>query len=143
MNEMVWVMEKSGCGGLGWAGFCTAFSFIFVSPILHGEQGVEHLIGFVEWLNALGATVDRSCGCHITVGIESIIGTSDTRAARRINMVALNASVESARAGGRAGSFAVLADEVRGDEVFGPYQSPMEDGMQHFHEWYRREMARR
>ncbi|MEY3180840.1 MAG: hypothetical protein RL614_1314, partial [Pseudomonadota bacterium] len=22
----------------------------------------------------------------------------------------------------------------------GPYQSPMEDGMQHFHEWYRREM---
>jgi|BioPla2DNA2_1021312.scaffolds.fasta_scaffold11290_6 hypothetical protein len=31
MNEMVWVMEKSGCGGLGWAGFCTAFSFIFVS----------------------------------------------------------------------------------------------------------------
>jgi hypothetical protein len=20
----------------------------------------------------------------------------------------------------------------------GPYQSPMEDGMQHFHEWYRR-----
>jgi choline monooxygenase len=22
----------------------------------------------------------------------------------------------------------------------GPYQSPMEDGMQHFHDWYRREM---
>lgn len=36
------------------------------------------------------------------------------QAARRINMVALNASVESARAGGRAGSFAVLAEEVRG-----------------------------
>lgn len=33
--------------------------------------------------------------------------------ARRINMVAINASVESARAGGRAGSFAVLAEEVR------------------------------
>ncbi|MDB5881741.1 MAG: dioxygenase-like protein [Ramlibacter sp.] len=25
----------------------------------------------------------------------------------------------------------------RGDNEFGPYQSPMEDGMQHFHEWYR------
>ena len=24
----------------------------------------------------------------------------------------------------------------------GPYQSPMEDGMQHFHEWYRATMAR-
>ncbi len=25
----------------------------------------------------------------------------------------------------------------RGDNEIGPYQSPMEDGMQHFHEWYR------
>jgi phenylpropionate dioxygenase-like ring-hydroxylating dioxygenase large terminal subunit len=31
----------------------------------------------------------------------------------------------------------------RGDDEFGPYQSPMEDGMRHFHEWYRREMSRR
>jgi choline monooxygenase len=29
----------------------------------------------------------------------------------------------------------------RGDNEVGPYQSPMEDGMQHFHEWYRRVMA--
>ena len=29
----------------------------------------------------------------------------------------------------------------RGDDDAGPYQSPMEDGMQHFHEWYRREMG--
>jgi choline monooxygenase len=28
----------------------------------------------------------------------------------------------------------------RGDDEAGPYQSPMEDGMQHFHEWYRRRM---
>ena len=28
----------------------------------------------------------------------------------------------------------------RGDNEFGPYQSPMEDGMQHFHEWYRRQL---
>ena len=30
----------------------------------------------------------------------------------------------------------------RGDDDAGPYQSPMEDGMQHFHEWYRRRMGR-
>lgn len=30
----------------------------------------------------------------------------------------------------------------RGDDDAGPYQSPMEDGMQHFHEWYRRELRR-
>jgi len=28
----------------------------------------------------------------------------------------------------------------RGDDEFGPYQSPMEDGMQQFHQWYRRMM---
>ncbi|MEG0938770.1 MAG: aromatic ring-hydroxylating dioxygenase subunit alpha [Comamonas sp.] len=30
---------------------------------------------------------------------------------------------------------------MRGDNEVGPYQSPMEDGMQHFHEWYRRIMG--
>ncbi|MEO9102357.1 MAG: aromatic ring-hydroxylating dioxygenase subunit alpha [Burkholderiaceae bacterium] len=29
----------------------------------------------------------------------------------------------------------------RGESDAGPYQSPMEDGMQHFHEWYRQSMA--
>ena len=28
----------------------------------------------------------------------------------------------------------------RGENEVGPYQSPMEDGMQHFHEWYRKAM---
>ena len=30
---------------------------------------------------------------------------------------------------------------MRGDNQVGPYQSPMEDGMQHFHEWYHRQMT--
>ena len=30
---------------------------------------------------------------------------------------------------------------LRGDDEVGPYQSPMEDGMQHFHEWYRQQMG--
>jgi choline monooxygenase len=29
----------------------------------------------------------------------------------------------------------------RGDNEVGPYQSPMEDGMQHFHEWYRHKLS--
>ena len=33
-----------------------------------------------------------------------------------------------------------LALMERGYNEVGPYQSPMEDGMQHFHEWYRRVM---
>lgn len=39
----------------------------FVSPILQGGEGVEHLLQFVEWANAIGANVNGSCGCHITV----------------------------------------------------------------------------
>ncbi|HSI53521.1 MAG TPA: aromatic ring-hydroxylating dioxygenase subunit alpha [Ramlibacter sp.] len=34
-----------------------------------------------------------------------------------------------------------LALMRRGDNETGPYQSPMEDGMQHFHEWYRKNMS--
>jgi hypothetical protein len=34
----------------------------------------------VDWLNAVGASVDRSCGCDITVGIKSVIGTTDPKA---------------------------------------------------------------
>jgi choline monooxygenase len=37
-----------------------------------------------------------------------------------------------------AGRKALLA---RGDNEVGPYQSPMEDGMQHFHAWYRQKMG--
>ena len=37
-----------------------------------------------------------------------------------------------------AGRKALLA---RGVNEVGPYQSPMEDGMQHFHEWYRRALG--
>ena len=49
----------------------------FVSPILHGVEGIENLCRFMEWMNAIGATVDTSCGVHITVGIESVIGSRD------------------------------------------------------------------
>ena len=34
-----------------------------------------------------------------------------------------------------------LALMKRGENQVGPYQSPMEDGMQHFHEWYRRQVT--
>ena len=34
-----------------------------------------------------------------------------------------------------------LALMTRGDNEVGPYQSPMEDGMQHFHEWYRNKLS--
>lgn len=52
----------------------------FVSPILQGGEGVSHLLEFVDWAKAIGANVNGSCGCHITVGVRSIIGTDDPQA---------------------------------------------------------------
>ena len=52
----------------------------FVSPILQGGDGVSHLLDFLEWAKAIGANVNASCGCHITVGVASIIGTDDPQA---------------------------------------------------------------
>ena len=51
----------------------------FVSPILNGEQGVDRLCQFVEWMNGIGARVNDSCGCHVTVGVDSITGSSSYR----------------------------------------------------------------
>jgi hypothetical protein len=42
----------------------------FVSPILHGESGVEHLAAFVEWLHGVGASVDRYGARHWAVWLD-------------------------------------------------------------------------
>jgi hypothetical protein len=42
--------------------------------------GVEHLLQFVKWARGIGAKVNSACGCHITVGVKSIIGTDDPQA---------------------------------------------------------------
>jgi len=49
----------------------------FVSPILQGEEGVEALCQFVGFLNAIEAKVNESCGCHVTVNVDSVIDSSD------------------------------------------------------------------
>lgn len=49
----------------------------FVSPILYGDGGLTKLREFVHFLNQIAAKVNDSCGCHVTVSITSIIGTTD------------------------------------------------------------------
>jgi len=44
----------------------------FVSDIMHGERDVEYLIAFLGWLRSMGAKVNRSCGVHVHVGLESL-----------------------------------------------------------------------
>jgi hypothetical protein len=52
----------------------------FVSPILHGEDGVAKLCDFVGWMGGIGARVNESCGCHVTVSVDSVIGSTDVQA---------------------------------------------------------------
>ena len=44
----------------------------FVSDIMQGEGDVAYLISFLEWLRSMGAKINRSCGVHVHVGIESL-----------------------------------------------------------------------
>ena len=46
----------------------------FVSPILVGQEGVQHVLAFTEWLKNLPSGVNQSCGMHVHVGIDSVIG---------------------------------------------------------------------
>ena len=49
----------------------------FVSPVLSGPAGVENLIAMVRWIEAIGGKVNRTCGCHIHIGVQSVIRTDD------------------------------------------------------------------
>lgn len=46
----------------------------WVSPVLKGEAGVQHLIEMLEWLRGIGASVNPSCGLHIHVGASGAAG---------------------------------------------------------------------
>lgn len=43
-----------------------------VSPILRGEEGLETIRRVAEVLNAMGATVNRSCGLHVHHGADDL-----------------------------------------------------------------------
>jgi hypothetical protein len=45
----------------------------FISPVLKGVEGLNALVNFVRFLNQIGAKVNDSCGCHITIGIRSLM----------------------------------------------------------------------
>jgi hypothetical protein len=49
-------------------------------PRFRKVLGVEHLQQFVKWARGIGAKVNSTCGCHITVGVKSIIGPDGPRA---------------------------------------------------------------
>jgi hypothetical protein len=45
-----------------------------VSPVLKGKDGLEEVLAVYDILNEAGATVNTSCGFHVHVGVESVLG---------------------------------------------------------------------
>jgi hypothetical protein len=45
----------------------------FVSPILRGPEALHTIAEFTQFLEAIGARVNDSCGCHITVSVDSVL----------------------------------------------------------------------
>jgi hypothetical protein len=75
----------------------------FVSPVLSGDEGVAKLREMMKFIRDIGGKVNDSCGCHITVGIDSITGipaTADepTRREARTNFCRKVAHIAQANA---------------------------------------------
>lgn len=97
-NGAAWKAEADGSIVVEKAGHIRAE---FVSPILKGEAGVRHLIEFVEFLRAIGASVNRSCGLHIHVGASGAAGGEELTAyiERLTRLVAFNSKALYAQTG--------------------------------------------
>jgi len=50
----------------------------FVSPVLKGEKGRQFILDLFTFIKAIGGKVNRSCGQHIHLGLESITGATAT-----------------------------------------------------------------
>jgi hypothetical protein len=75
-NGNAWMAERDGSIACDYSQEAAEF----VSPILHGESGVQNVADFVSFIKACGARVNDSCGVHVTISVDSIIGSSDNQA---------------------------------------------------------------
>lgn len=73
----------------------------FVSPVLRGENGLKHLVEFVEFLRTIGASVNRSCGMHVHIGASGAAGGEEITAYidRLARLVAFNSKALYAQTG--------------------------------------------
>lgn len=71
-----------------------------VSPILKGIDGLEQVKRVAQWLNDVGARTNATCGTHIHVGAQSVVGGNKAAKAKWIaNLINLTAQYEHALQG--------------------------------------------
>jgi hypothetical protein len=78
----------------------------FVSPVLSGPEGVRNLVDMVAWIREVGGRVNPSCGCHVHVGVASVLPGADPAATadyirRLAGVVNINAEALYAQTGTR------------------------------------------
>lgn len=106
---------KAGFPGTGWqvmrdGSLSTTLSTHtpaeFVAPILRGREGMEEVLAVANWMETQGFKTNASCGTHVHVGYESVVGSSDENAIGHwaANLVNLVAQYEAAIRGA-AGSY--------------------------------------
>ena len=57
-----------------------------VSPVLKGQAGVENILAFNDFLRDLPSRVNNSCGMHVHIGIDSVLGRNAS-SAKVINFI--------------------------------------------------------
>jgi len=48
------------------------FGVEWVTPVLKGQEGLDYVEALIEWIVKIGGSVNKNCGLHIHVGIDSI-----------------------------------------------------------------------
>jgi hypothetical protein len=86
VNGVVWKAERDGSIQCE-PGFEACE---FISPILSGDEGLRNLREMVAFINRIGAKVNRSCGLHVTIGLDSVIGTTDADALAKFSKILTN-----------------------------------------------------
>jgi hypothetical protein len=66
---------------------CGYVGIEFVSPKLQGEDGIQQVEKVCEWLNSIGAKVNKSTGLHVHIGVA---GLDAAALARLIALVSYN-----------------------------------------------------
>ncbi len=82
----LWKMERDSSLSGRDATYDTKGAIEVISPILYGASDINSMNRFLTAIKRKGATVDRSCGTHITVGLNNKARFNNMSAEKKCNM---------------------------------------------------------
>ena len=82
----LWKMERDGSLTGRTATYSSKGALEVISPILYGASDINAMNRFLTAIKRKGATVDRSCGTHITVGLNNKARFNNMSAEKKCDM---------------------------------------------------------